>query len=234
MLYDPAKTVPCKPRADGPTYRLRVPVVVDRASYQRAIQVTGAQFWPNLAFVRLCRDELERLLAGDDQAESRAAGTALIDAYAERLSAAIAAWQQERNDGTDAEFAAALPYPDTLAALINELGRCSPRVARAAGDNMVYPLLRGIEGARLLLVGWDRAEPFCRDLDGPSEATLALISNEDFVAIGQKVGELLEPAEARLGNSDSRSSGSPEATASSADGTTTPPTPPSAVTTASA
>ncbi|MFZ1427185.1 MAG: hypothetical protein WAS21_10490 [Geminicoccaceae bacterium] len=234
MLYDPAKSVPCKPRTDGPTYRLRVPVVVDRASYRRAIQGVGARFWPNLPFVRLCRSELERLLTGDDQIEARAAGTALIDAYAERLNAAIDAWQLERNDETDAEFAAALPFPDALAALINELGRCSPQVALAAGDNVVYRLLRGIEAARLLLVGWDRAEPFRRDLDGPSEATLALIPNEDFEAIGLKVDELVEPGEARLGNSGSRSSGSPEATASSADGTTTPPTPPSAVTTASA
>lgn len=234
MLHDPAKAIPFQPREGGPTYRLRVPRVIDRASYQRAILGAGGQFWPNLELVRLCRDELAQVLAGEAQAEALASGLGLLDAYAGRLEAAITAWRQERNPATEAEFEAALPFPPAMAELMNELARCSPRVARAAAGNAVYPLLRGIEAARLFLMGWDRAEPFRRDVDGATEATLALIPDGDFIALGQHVDGLLEPGEARLGNSASPSSGSPVASASSPAGTATPPSDPSAATTAGA
>jgi len=113
MLHDPADLAEFKPREDGPTYRLRVPRVIDRAKYLRAIQTTGARFWSNPEFVALCRGALERLLASEDQAEARAAQEAQAarlaaqQAEIERRAAELRARQEDAERSAEAAAATA-------------------------------------------------------------------------------------------------------------------------------
>lgn len=230
MLLDPTKPVPFKPRDDGPTYHLRVPTVMDRAKYRKALAAAGARFWRNLELVRLGRTSIDKLLPGEDGDDGRA----LLDAYIERLQAALEARRTSPGKEADDELIAAVQIPEAVSTLLVAIAEHDPAMRKAAGDNASYYLLAGIEACRLFLVGADGLATFKRGLNGPTDETLMQITSGDLERIGFQVEEMLEPTEARLGNSASPSSGQPEATDSSDTGETTPQTAPSKGKTATA
>lgn len=219
MLLDPTKPVPFQPREDGPTFHLRVPTVMDRAKYRKALAAAGARFWRNLELVRLGRVSLDKLLPGEEGDDGRA----LLDGYIERLTAALENRRTAPGKEADDELIAAVQIPDGVMTLLNGIAEHDPAMRKAAGDNASYYLLAGIEACRLFLVGAEGLATFKRGLHGPTDETLAQITSGDFERIAFHVEEMLEPSEARLGNSASPSSGQPEATDSSDTGETTPP-----------
>ena len=75
-------------------------------------------------------------------------------------------------------------------------------------DNEVAPLLRGIEAARLFLVGWENLPgEVKRGLRGADDATLARVPRDAFPGIAAFVEGLLRPTETEAGNSGSPSGG---------------------------
>lgn len=230
MLHDPAQPVPLQPRPDGPTYFLRVPVVADRAGFRHALAAAGARYWGQLDLARAARAATERLLAGmDEQAE----WLGRIDAYATGIEAAIEAG----GSGPEADQALdeALAVPPELALIMDALAGLDPLLAARVADNAVFPERAGVIATRLFLTGWEGEglPPLRRGFSGVAEESLALIPTRDMVAIGRRVGELLEPRPATLGNSASPSSGPLNQDGSTA-GTATGPSAPSVATTASA
>lgn len=230
MLLDPTKPVPFKPREDGPTYHLRVPTVMDRAKYRKALAAAGARFWRNLELVRLGRTSIDKLLPGEDGDDGRE----LLDLYIKRLELALEARRTSPGKEADDELIAAVQIPEAVSTLLLAIAEHDPAMRKAAGDNASYYLLAGIEACRLFLVGADGLATFKRGLGGPTDETLNQITSGDLERIGFQVEEMLEPTEARLGNSASPSSGQPEATDSSDTGETTAQTAPSKGKTATA
>lgn len=222
IVLDPAEPVAFQPRGEeGPTYFLRVPKVVDRGRYRHALQTAGAVRHSNLALMQVARAGLTKLLPGEDGDDGRA----LIDAYVERLTAAVTQTRLDRSEEAREELLEALRLPEALVDLLNVLGEHDTSLRKATADNVVYRFLAGMEAAKLFLTGWEGEglPPFKRNLSGPTEETLQRIPSGDFEAIGGKVEDLMEPTEARMGNSGSASSGQPTPSDASSDGTNTPP-----------
>jgi hypothetical protein len=170
--------------------------------------------------MRLAKSALDRLLPGEEGDGARDA----IAIYVDRLTAALERYRDEGSgEETDAELLAAVSVPPHLIDLLTELAENDTGLRRAAADNAVYALEAGQAAAKLFLVGWEGEDlpPFKRGLSGPTEATLAKITNRDFEAIGRHIEPLVDPPEARLGNSASRSSQPSEEKASSSAGKTT-------------
>lgn len=208
IVLDPAEPVAFRSRDDGPTYHLRVPLVKDRAKYRHAIRAAGGRQWTNLQLMAMARKALDQILPG----EEGDAGRVLIDAYCEGLNAAIDKRRQGQSEETDAELIAAVTISGELAEIVNAIAERDQALANASADNGVYHLIAGQEAARMFLIGWDGLGEFKRGLNGPTEATLAQITSYDFERIAQKVEEMIEPQEARMGNSGSSSSGRPTGT----------------------
>lgn len=221
IVLNPAQPVEYRPRDDGPTYFLRVPTVADRIKYGHALRARKARFYSNLALMDQARNGLLALLPGDENAEAREAGIALIDAYSANLREAIEARQQLRSEETDKAFAEALRLPDELTNLLDEIADRYEPLRNAVADNAVYWSWAGLEAARMFLAGWEGLGPFKRGLSGPDEATLAQIPPMDLEMLGVKIEQLMQPDEARLKNSVSPSS-TPSEPPISADSSATP------------
>jgi hypothetical protein len=219
MLLDPTKPVSFKPREDGPTYLLRVPTVADRPAFRERVAERGARYWYNAALVKLAREGFVELLPGEEGDGARA----LADAYQARVTAAFEARKESPGQEADAELLAALVIPDDLVSLMNELLPLYAPLRRAQAQNMSFHEKQGQAAAEMFLVGWEGLGEFKRTLSGLTEATRAQIGTFDFEQIGMKVVEMMEPTEARLGNSGSPSS-PPSAEADSSASSATPPT----------
>lgn len=206
IVFSPADTIAYQPRDDGPTYHLRVPTVADRIKYGHALRGRKAKFHSNLILMDIARNGLLALLPGEENAEAREAGTALLDAYSTSLRGAIEARQQIKSEETDQAFSEALKLPDELVSLIDEITDRYEPLRNAVADNAVYWSWAGLEAAGMFLVGWDGLDAFKRGLSGLTEATLAQIPAFDLEMIGVRVEQLMQPGEARVKNSDSPSS----------------------------
>ncbi len=206
IVLNPSEPVPYQPREDGPTYHLRVPTVADRIKYGHALRARKAKFHGNLVLMDIARNGLRALLPGDENAEAREAGIALVDAYSANLREAIDARQQVKSDETDQAFTDALQIPDDLASLLEEIADRYDPLRNAVADNAVYFSWAGLEAATMFLAGWDGLGAFKRGLSGLTEATLAQIPASDLEMIGVKIEQLMQPGEARTKNSVSPSS----------------------------
>lgn len=218
LLHDPAQPVPFQPRDGGPTYLLRVPTVLDRARFKHAVVKAGARRWGQLDIVASARAAVNRLLAGDDNAADREARLADLNTYAAGIEAAI---EVRRAGGGDADLIAALQVPPAVEQIMEIVAEVDEAVSERLADNLVSNEIAGYVAAKMFLAGWDKPGPFKRDpLSGATEPTLAQIEQGDLIAIGNRIGELLEPTADTMGNSGSASSGSP--TPKRSGGTKTP------------
>jgi hypothetical protein len=215
MIRDPKVPFPFKPREDGPTYLLRVPTVADRVRFRRSRVAAGARRWSNMALVRIAREGVTRFLPDDRGNLARE----VLTTYLHEASEALA--HRERNPGIAADnaFLEAVTFGVDMLRLLNLIAENDREFAQACGDNVVHDEIVGQVAARMFLVGWDRPEPFEKDLEGPSESTLAMIPTADFEAIGREIMPLVEPGEARMGNSPSPSSTPSKEAESSSAGT---------------
>lgn len=224
IVLDPKEPVKLQPRGDdGPTYLLKVPRVVDRATYRREVSAAGGRQWPQLTLIDDVKAVVERLLPGEENAVERDARLTKLDAHADAIKAALEAWQEDHSDENARALVDSL-QPDERVSEIVEIVRAHDKaVARKIADNEVYPQIQGLVAARMFLQGWQGGglPPFKRSPFGIDDALLDQISTGDLVAIGTKINSLLEPAEARLGNSGSESSGS-SSPKSSSDSKTAP------------
>ncbi len=221
IVLNPAQPVEYRPRDDGPTYFLRIPTVADRIKYSHALRARKARFYGNLLLMDQVRNGLLELLPGDENAEAREAGIALVDAYSANLRETVEARQQVKSEETDRAFTEALKLPDGLVSLMDEVADRYEPLRNALADNAVYWSWAGYEAARMFLAGWEGLGPFKRGLSGPDEASLAQIPPMDLEMLGVKIEQLMQPDEARLKNSVSPSS-TPSEPPISADSSATP------------
>jgi hypothetical protein len=218
IILDPREPVPFKPREDGPTYLLRPPKVADRNTYKHMVRKAGGQIWRNLDIARIVKEGLDAKLPGEEGNQGRE----LVEAYSANLQAAIDTWLAEKSDETRSGLTAALEYPAGLREIMDLLRHHHEPLASALADNSVYYGIAGVAAAKLFLVGWEGLGPFKRDLQGPTEATLAQIPSPDFELMALEIERMMEPSEEKLKNSDSPSS-SPRGNGSSKDGMNIPP-----------
>lgn len=223
IIVDPNEPVRLQPREDGPVYLLRVPRVVDRATYRREVSAAGGRTWPQLTLIEEVKTVVERLLPGDENAADRDARLIELDAHADAIKAALEAWQQDHSDENAKALVDSLQPDERVSEIVEIVRRHDTGVARKIADNEVYPQIAGLVAARMFLRDWqgDGLPPFKRSAFGFDDALLDAIPTGDLVAIGQKIGSLLEPPETRLGNSASASSG-PSSPTSSPDSKTAP------------
>lgn len=198
LLESPQGTFEVRPSdaEDAPVYICRVPKLIDRTTYRRAVTAAGARFPGDIEMMGELVDALDRLLPGPEDAEQRErlAGLARTHADAFRL------WLDKKG--------AAPEIPPDLRQTIEEASRADPRFAGLMGDRTAYGEIAAIVAARMFLAGWENIEvPFRRGVMGVPDDLLALIPYPDLYAISNAVSERMTPSEARLKNSDSPSGG---------------------------
>lgn len=209
ILLDPREPVALQPREGGPTYLLRVPRVADRAAYRREVAAAGGRQWGHLTLIEDVKATVERLLPGEDDRPEREARVAELDAYAQGVRDAFEAWQADRSTENREALTDALRTSARVDEIVGIVRSVDSASARKIADNEVYPQIAGLVAARMFLVGWrDLPAPFRRSAFGLDDALLDQVPTDDLVAIGQRVAELLEPPQDRLGNSASASGGS--------------------------
>lgn len=232
ILLDPARPVEFQPRPAGPTYLLRVPRLVDREEYDRAVRLRRARKWFFWDFQAGIVRAIERLRDAGGYDAPFADWLAALEAYQARVREAAARRDELDTAETRQELGLALTAPPVVQTIVELARDVDEDVAAMQADNELFDLSSGTVAARLFLVGWegDGLGPFKRDPRGATEETLWQVPEADLVAIGYRVRELLQPRPARLGNSVSASSATPSQDISA--GATTPPTGPSAAATA--
>jgi hypothetical protein len=225
ILVDPKEPVALQPRENGPTYFLRVPRVVDRAKFRHDLLAEGGRQWFNLDLVAHVRDLVARLMEGDEHEPERTARLTELDAYAARVREAANVYNLERTEESLAQLSEAIQQPEPVTAMFKIAADHDQGFRDKLADNRVFPEIVGYVAAKLFLQGWEgegmpafRRSPF----GSVEDAVLRPIPTEDMVAIGRRITELLEPAETRLGNSRSASSGDSDQTSSTEEKTPPP------------
>lgn len=215
ILLDPREPVSLQPREGGPTYLLRVPRVADRAAYRREVSAAGGRRRSQLALIEDVKDAVERLLPGEDDRPEREARLGELEAQAQGIRDALEVWQTDRSPESQAALLAALQTSERVNEIVAIVRSVDAAIARKIADNEVYPQIAGLVAARMFLVGWQGLPvPFKRSAFGLDDALLDQVPSGDLVAIGERVAELLEPPQERLGNSASASGGSSSPTPS--------------------
>lgn len=201
LLESPQGTFEVRPSdEDGaPVYICRVPRLVDRTAYRRAVTAAGGRFPGDIEMMRELATALDRLLPESDDAEQREKLKALAAAHADAFRLFL-----------DKKGEAPVMPPD-LQQTVEEASRADPRFAGLMGDRMAYGEIAAIVAARMFLAGWENiAVPFRRTIaGGVPDDLVALIPYGDLFAISNAVSERMTPSEARLKNSDWRSGGPP-------------------------
>lgn len=227
ILLDPARPVEFRPRPGGPTYLLRVPRLIDREEYDRAVRQRRARKWFFWDFQAGIVRAIEKLRDEGGYEAPFADWLAELEAYQVRVREAAARRDELDTAETRSELGEALTAPPVVQTIVELARDVDEDVAAMRADNDLFDLISGTVAARQFLVGWEGGGlgPFGRNPRGATEAALWQVPEADLVAIGYRVRELLQPRPARLGNSASASSGTPSQDISAA--ATTPPTGPS-------
>lgn len=210
LLRDPNEPVAIQPRDDGPTYYLRVPRVSDRANFRHEVAARGGRTWSQLDLVTTAKQAVERLLPGEEYSAEKADTLDILNAYAEGIMAAILLYREDRSQENIEAVNAALVMNDEVLETFETLSIHDRTLARRMADAQMYQQKAGPVAAEMFLVGWEGEglPEFKRSkLRGLDERLLEYIPTGDLVAISARIHELLEPSEAKLGNSASGSAG---------------------------
>jgi hypothetical protein len=231
IVADPGQPIPYQPRSDGPTYFLRVPTVVDRSSYRHAIAAAGARYWGQVDLATAALAAIKRLMDG---MEEQAQWLEWIEEY----SAGIREVLDRRQSGpeNDEDLLKALEMSPEVMMIFDAMASLDPILAKRIADNHVFAEKAGVVATRMFLVGWDGqglGNLKRSIIGGVTDACLEHIASRDMVAIGNRISELMEPKQDKVGNLDSPSSG-PTKAGRSRTGKTTHPTTPSSDATADA
>lgn len=207
IVVNPREPLPFKPDGSETTYMVRPPRVDDRAKFRQASAKAGARLWSQLEFARLGKQAAQKVLSEESQKEELAGAIELFDVYSENIKAAIKEVQSENSEENRKAFTEALKVPEVMEKMLLLLSDHDEELASAIADNSVYWLILGQTSARMFLVGWDKEEPFKRTLAGPTEETLARITDLEFEQLAGFCQDLLRPpAKDVMGNSNSPSS----------------------------
>jgi hypothetical protein len=233
LIHRPGETIPFSPAdqdavpaAKRITYYLRVPSVYDRVALRRALAERQARLHSPIELLNALRRGVEEIMA-DHPAARRDFLLAAIDEQIVRQSGFIEAmgskaFDLETDAGRDG-FAAALTEigkgGEALREIEGHVARGYPPYAALLGDNEVFWVCAGVEGARLLLEDCDGLPGFRRTRMGVDETFLASMPEHHFVAIAMRVQQLLSPSEDDAKNSGSPSGSSSEAAISKASKT---------------
>lgn len=219
LLSDPKVPFRYEPAGEhGPVYLLKVPTVSDRVNYRHALRAAGAVRWSELQMLSALADGIREVLCDSRDAEQRDLLLTDIEAFRERISGFATALQDGEVDRGDPVavmklYAAAMEAPPRLKAAETIIEEHVPRYAKMVADREVFAEFSGLIAARMFLLGWenvpqpgsDDAAPFRRSAVGVPDEILSVLPAGHLEAIGAQVAVLLEPPEARLGNSRSES-----------------------------
>jgi hypothetical protein len=233
IVLKPGDTVPFTPphQDDLPdrTYLIRVPPYFEARKVAAGVRVEGGRSWHPLDIARLLRTEFVRMIeTADPSPEAKAAVQPWldgIDAWVAAIDTAMRTYSSQRTDDNLQALVREIPLPEKLAPVEVEVHRSSRSWRVAMEEQRAFREIQGLVCANLFVVGWEGEEelpPFRRTRDGIPDEIVGLIPVEHLLAIGDRVGELIRPNQARLKNFHSASAGSSSPTASTGS---TPPMP---------
>lgn len=216
VYYAAGETVEVKPAGSERTYYVRCPSARERPRFRRRVQQLGGRQWGHLDMLTLLRDEATRLLGQD--APELAGIIEVIDAHKDQFQAALSSWRADPNDDAARALLEALRAPPLLAGIEQQVLAASELYAGRVADRSVFEELRGIAAAEMFLDGWfgEGLPGFRRVLNATPDELLDFIPSDDLIAIGNRVGELVDPPQDTVGNSSSESPGGSEESSSKA------------------
>lgn len=187
--------------ATAKTYILRVPLLLDRARFERETIAAGGRRVGVFDTIAELGNAARALLAEDDP--DRAAFLASIEAYRTRLKETAEAVQAARGDERDAALKAwieALSDP-RMNELTIELRKHWPPLRDLEADAMTFPLVRGMVAARMFLIEWRGFEgKLKRDARGAHDESLSKIPEAHLIGLGSFVESLFAPTDTERGN----------------------------------
>lgn len=194
-------------------YLLRPPGLYDQAALERATIARGGRQHHVIEKLQVLRAGVLEVMDEASEAD-RQFFASKIDAYIEALVAVGEQAMSGTLDTTTEEGRAeSLEAAKQLAAFEEALQPITAivhdrydRYAQMVADDTVYPIIRGIEAARMFLVGWENLKvPFVRTERGVPDSALARIPRHHIPQIGREVDRLMRPTEDEAKNSDSPS-----------------------------
>ena len=187
--------------ATAKTYVFRVPLLLDRARFEREIVAAGGRRVGVFDTIGELANAARSLLAEDDP--DRESFLAMIEAYRGRLKETAEAVQAARGDEREAALKAWIDAlgDQRMNELTVELRKHWPALRDLEADALVYPLIRGTVAARMFLVDWRGfADKLKRDARGVRDVSLAQIPEAHLIGLGSFVDTLFAPTETERGN----------------------------------
>jgi hypothetical protein len=187
--------------ATAKTYVVRVPLLLDRARFERETIAAGGRRVGVFDTIAELANAARALLAEDDP--DRAAFLASIDGFRARLKETAEAVQAARGEEREAALKSWVEAlsDQRMNDLTVELRKHWPALRDLEADAMTYPLVRGMVAARMFLVSWRGYDAkLKRDARGVHDESLIRIPEAHLIGLGSFVENLFAPSDTERGN----------------------------------
>jgi hypothetical protein len=217
ILNDPKSVVEFQPDKDSPiVYLLKVPTVVDRVRYRRAVRAEGGKAWSELQMLEAMEDGLRKILVEPEDQQKLEELVAAIVTYRGNISEVLDEFRkeiiEEESSEDQVEFIRGLVARMEPPVEVREIERIVfdhyLPYAEMVADRDVFQEISGLVASRMFLAGWKGLDvPFKRTKTGVSDEMLGHLPRIHLAMIGAHVQQMMEPNINQLKKSPSRSGG---------------------------